>query len=168
MKPDQKEPSDNEQISQPRRLDLIAALEQIESKEKARLRVTIPHEAAEGLERFLEEKGLPEREGIVLLISYGLSDESEEELEKLRLEKETQVNHLFGTYCIMKFHAYEYFKENNAMTMGLSSVLSRNRLLKKRMTEEGLQSCISQDEWDNWDEAKVNEFFRKYVFINRG
>jgi hypothetical protein len=35
------------------------------------------------------------------------------------------------------------------------------------MKEEGSQDCILQDEWDNWDKAKVNEFFRKYVFMNR-
>jgi len=167
MKVNESKPSHEEHVSQRRHADLITALEEIESREKARLKVAIPYEVAEKLEQFLNEKGLFERQGIPLLVEYGLSDESEEELDKLRLEKESQMHHLYGTYCNMKFHAYEYFMENNAITMRLSSTLSKNRSLKQRMREEGLQSCISQDEWDNWDEAKVNEFFRKYVFINR-
>jgi len=51
--------------------------------------------------------------------------------------------------------------------MRLNFALSKNRSLKRKLVEEGLQSCISQDEWDNWDEEKVNEFFRKYVFMSR-
>ena len=167
MKINESKPYHEEHVSQRRNADLITALEEIESREKARLKVTIPREAAEKLEKFLEEKGLLERQGIVLLISYGLSDESKEELDGLRLEKESQMHHLYGTYCVMKFRVYEYSMENNALTMRLSSLLSKNRSLKQRMKEEGSQDCILQDEWDNWDEAKVDEFFRKYVFMNR-
>jgi hypothetical protein len=167
MKINRSKSSHKEHVSQRHHADLITALEEIESREKARLKVTIPRESAKELEKFLEEKGLPERQGIVLLISYGLSDESEKELEKLKLEKDTQMRHLYGTYCHMKFRAYEYFMENKAITMRLSFALSKNRSLKQGLKEEGLQSCISQDEWDNWKEAKVNEFFRKYVFMNR-
>jgi len=156
-----------ERVSQRRHADLISVLEEIESREKSRLEVSIPHATAEKLEQFLREKGLFERQGIPLLIEYGLSDESEEELDKLRLEKESQIHHMYGTYCNMKFRAYEYFMENKAMVMRLSSSLSKNQSLKKKLAEEGLQSCLSQDEWDRWDEAKVNEFFRKYVFMNR-
>ena len=167
MKIDQRKPSPKEQISRRRHVDLITALEEIESREKAHLKVSIPREAAEKLEQFLNEKGLFERQGIPLLMEYGLSDESEEELDKLRLEKESQMDHMYGTYCVMKFRAYEYFVENKAMVMRLSSSLSKNQSLKQKLAEEGLQSCLSKDEWDNWDEAKVNEFFRKYVFMNR-
>jgi len=145
----------------------MTALEEIESREKARLKVSIPHAAAEKLEQFLKEKGLFERQGIPLLIEYGLSDESEEELDKLRLEKESQIHHMYGTYCNMKFRAYGYFMENKALTMRLSSLLFKNQSLKQKLAEEGLQSYLSQDEWDRWDEAKVNEFFSKYVFMYR-
>jgi hypothetical protein len=156
-----------EHVSQRRHADLIAVLEEIENREKTRLKVAIPHEVAEKLEQFLKEKGLFGRQGVTLLIEYGLSDESEEELEKLRLEKESQFHHLYGTYCNMKFGAYEYFMENKAITIGLSLLLSKNRSLKQKLAEEGLQGYIPQDEWDNWNEDKVDEFFRKYVFMNR-
>jgi hypothetical protein len=167
MKIDRRESSQKEQDSKRQRADLITALEAIESREKARLKVTIPREAAEKLEKFLSDKGLPRRQGIVLLISYGLSDESKEELEKLRLEKESQMRYLWGTYCNMKFRAYEYFMENKAITIRLSSVLSKNRSLKLRLKEKGSQNYVFKDEWDNWDETRVNEFFHKYVFMNR-
>ena len=167
MKINKSKPSHKERVSQRRHADLITVLEEIESREKARLKVSIPHAAAEKLEQFLREKGLFERQGIPLLMEYGLSDESEEELDKLRLEKESQMDHMYGTYCVMKFRAYEYFVENKAMVMRLSSSLSKNQSLKKRLGEGGLQSYLSQDKWDNWDEAEVDEFFRKYVFMNR-
>lgn len=156
-----------EQVSQRRHGDLITALEAIESREKTHLKVAISHAAAQKLEQFLKEKGFSRRQGIPLIIEYGLSDESEEELEKLKLEKESHARHLYGTYCIMKFRAYQYFMENKAITMRLPSALSKNRSLKQRLREEGLQSFVSQDEWDEWNEAKVKEFFRKYVFMNK-
>jgi len=167
MKLDKTKPSQKEHVSQRRRADLITALEAIENREKACLKVAIPPEVAEKLEQFLKEKGLLKRQGIPLLIEYGLSDESEEELEKLKLEKESQMHHMYGTYCTMKFRAHEYFMENKTLTVGLSSLLSRNQLLKQRLVEEGLQRYLFQDEWDSWDEAKIDEFFRKYVFMNR-
>jgi len=167
MKINKSKPSNKEQVSQRRHADLIIALEAIESREKARLKVAIPHEVAEKLEQFLKGKGLFERQGIPLLIEYGLSDESEEELEKLKLEKESQMHHLYGTYCNMKFRAYGYFMENKVITIRLSSLLSKNQSLKQKLVEQGLQRYLSQDEWDNWNEAKVNKFFRKYVFMNR-
>jgi len=167
MKINKSKPSSKEHVSQRRHADLITVLDEIESRKKARLKVAIPHTAAEKLEKFLKEKGLFERQGILLLIEYGLSDESEEELEKLKLEKESQLHHMYGTYCNMKFRAYEYFMENKAMAIRLSFLLSTNRSLKRKLVKEGLQFCKSQDEWDNWDEAKISEFFRKYVFMNR-
>jgi len=53
------------------------------------------------------------------------------------------------------------------ITIRLSSLLSKNQSLKQKLVEQGLQRYLSQDEWDNWNEAKVNKFFRKYVFMNR-
>lgn len=167
MKNNKSKPSHKEHISQRRQADLITALETIESREKARLKVAIPHGVAEKLWQFLKEKGLPKKQGIPLVIEYGLSDESEEKLEKLKLEKESQMHNLYGTYCNMKFRSYEYFMENKALTIRPSFLLSKNRSLKRRLIEEGLQSYLSQNEWDNWNEATVNELLRKYVFMNR-
>ncbi|MEM2130090.1 MAG: hypothetical protein QXZ70_05780 [Candidatus Bathyarchaeia archaeon] len=68
-----------------------------------------------------------------MLIQYGLSDENEEEMEKLRLEKDSQAGRsLYRDYVVMKFKAYEYFMENKRITMKLNILLSENRLLKKK------------------------------------
>jgi len=167
MKNQRRKNFQQKQASPSRRGDVISALEEIESREKTRLKIAIPYEAAEKLDRFLKEKGLPYREGIPLLITYGLSDETAEELEKLKSEKESQMGRLWGTYAIMKFRAYEYFVENNAITMRLSFLLSENRSLKRMLEKEGLQDRIPKDEWDNWDKATIEDYYRKYVFKNR-
>ena len=167
MKNNQSKSSHKEQVSQRRHVDLITALEAIESREKARLKVTIPHEVAEELEQFLKEKGLPERQGIPMLIRYGLSDESEEELAKLKSERQSQIGYLWGTYCTMKFRAYEYFMENKELTMKLQFLLSENRSLKMRLKKEGLQSYVLKHDWDDWDKVVVEDYYRKYVFMSR-
>ncbi|MEM3579050.1 MAG: hypothetical protein QXL54_02355 [Candidatus Bathyarchaeia archaeon] len=163
MKIKRNRPSDEER--QRRRNDLISALEAIESREKVRLKVVIPYEAAEKLRWFLKEKGILEGQGIPLLIQYGLSSESEEELEKLKNEmKSKTAQKLWGEYAIMKFKAYEYFMENKAMVMRLSSMLQENRMLKRRVKTEGLQKLIPKNEWDGWDDSTVDAYYQKYVF----
>jgi hypothetical protein len=153
---------------QKRRNDLISALEAIESREKVRIKVTIPYETAERVRLFLKEKGILESQGIPLLIQYGLSNESEEELEKLKNEmKSENGRNLWGEYAVMKFRAYEYFMENKAMVMNLSRMLDENRMLKRRLEIEGLTKLIPGDEWDSWDKSIVDAYYRKYVFGGR-
>jgi hypothetical protein len=167
MKIKRREDPYREEISQKRRADLISALEEIDSREKSRLRAAIPFEAAKKMEVFLEEKGLPRRQGIQMLIEYGLSEENEKELENLESERKSQINYLYGNYCRMKFQAYEFLMENKALAMKLIFLLSENQSLKNRLKGEGLQSYVSQDEWDNWDETVIDNYYRKYVFASR-
>jgi hypothetical protein len=150
---------------QKRRNDLISALETIESREKIRIKVTIPYETAEKVRLFLKEKGILEGQGIPLLIQYGLSSESEEELEGLKREMNSKAAHnLWGEYAVMKFKAYEYLMENKVMVMRLSNMLYENRLLKRRLQLKGLQKLIPKDEWDGWDESVIDSYYHKYVF----
>jgi len=76
---------------QKRRSDLISVLEAIENREKVRIKVTIPYETAERVRLFLKGKGIIESQGIPLLIQYGLSSESEEKLERLKREMNSQA-----------------------------------------------------------------------------
>jgi hypothetical protein len=69
---------------QKRRSDLISALEAIESREKVRI-------TAERVKLFLKGKEILESQGIPLLIQYGLSSESEEELERLKREMSSKA-----------------------------------------------------------------------------
>jgi hypothetical protein len=58
--------------------------------------------------------------------------------------------------------------ENKVLARALIFLLSENQSLKTRLKGEGLQSCVSQDEWDNWDNAMIDDYYyRKYVFGDR-
>jgi len=153
--------------SQSRRPDLITALKAITECEKAHLEIAVPYEVAVKLDRFLKEKALTEREGIPTLIQYGLSDESEGELAELESEMHSQSSHLYGKYAKKKFLAHEYFMENKEIALRLRFLLSENRFLKERMKKEGLLTSIPKDEWDNWDESILRDYYQKYVFTSR-
>jgi hypothetical protein len=150
---------------QKRRNDLISALEAIENREKVHIKIVIPYETAKELSRFLKEKGILESQGVPLLIQYGVSSESEEELERLKREMNSKAaQNLWGEYAVIKFKAYEYLMENKAMVMRLSNMLYENRLLKRRLQLKGLQKLIPKDEWDSWDESVIDSYYHKYVF----
>jgi len=113
----------------------------------------------------LKEKGIPESQGIPLLIQYGLSGENEEELEKLKDEMRSENGrNLWGEYAVIKFRAYEYFMENKVMVMNLPRMLDENRMLKWRLEMKGLTELIPKDEWDNWDQSVIDAYYKKYVF----
>jgi hypothetical protein len=131
------------------------------TREEPHLRVAIPPEASAKLNQFLQEKGLPEMLGVPLLIEYGLPNESEKELGELRLEMQEQMGSLWGKYATTKFEAHELSMENTRIAMKLNLMLSENRVLKKRLTEEGLQ--VPNDEWDNWDSSATMKYYRRYV-----
>ena len=147
--------------------DLIAALEEIESREKTHLRVALPASSEKKVAEFLKNMGFQWREGLALLISYGLSDETEEDLEKLKLERERELDRLSRTYAPMRFKTYLYSEENCALTMNLRSMLNENRTLKRALEKRGLGNFFSKDEWDEWSESMVEGFYRKYVFKNQ-
>lgn len=153
--------------SKPMKRDFVTLLEEVENRGKACLDVSITLEVAGKLDQFLKEKGFYRKEGIPMLIEYGLSGESKNELEKLNSEKASLAGQLLKEYAVMRFRIYEYLMENKSMTIRLRSLLTENRSLKERLKKEGFQSCISQDDWDNWDEETIDNLFHKYVFTNR-
>jgi hypothetical protein len=142
-------------------------LEEIQSREKTRFHITLPVETQEHVTQFLKNQGFQTREGIELLISYGLSDETDEELKKLEHERETELNRLSQTHATMRFKTYLLSEENCALTMNLNAMLRENRRLKQTLTDGGLSDCFSKDEWDDWDEAQVQDYYQKYVFKRR-
>jgi len=160
--------SHKEESPKPHQNDLISALEAIESREKVHIKIAIPYETAKELSRFLKEKGILESQGIPLLIWYGLSNESEEEIEMLKNEmKSEEARHLWGEYAIIKFQAYELFMENKAMVMRLPNILDENKSLKRRLKTKGFQKFIPKNEWDNWNKLRIDNFYRKYIFTSR-
>jgi len=161
MKPRDEKESNRRHVSPRKHSDLLAALEETESREKAHLEIVIPANSREQVAQFLKDKGFQWRQGIALLIAYGLSDETEEELEKLRLEKELKLDWLSRTYATMRFKTYQYSEENCVLTMNLRSMLRENQALKQFWEKQDLSNYFSKDEWA---EATVEEYYRKYVF----
>ncbi|MEM3823891.1 MAG: hypothetical protein QXH87_03065, partial [Candidatus Bathyarchaeia archaeon] len=135
---------------------------------KVRLKIVVPYEFGKELSCFLKEKGILENQGIPLLIRYGLSMESKEEIEKLKLEIESkEIRQLWREYAIMKFQTYEFFMENKAMIMRLPNMLYENNSLKRRLKTKGLRNFIPKSEWENWSKLEIDNFYRKYVFTSR-
>jgi hypothetical protein len=147
--------------------DLMTALEEIESREKTHITVALPDDLEKKVAEFLKNMGFQQREGITLLISYGLSDETDEELEKLKLERELELDRLSRTYAPVRFKTYLYSEDNRALTMNLRSMLNENRALKRALEERGMGSCFLKNEWDEWGEPTIKGFYRKYVFRNQ-
>jgi len=75
------------QSSSRKHSDLIAALEEIENRGKIPLQLTLTTNSERHAAQFLKGIGLKWREDIALLISYGMSVETEDELEKLKQER---------------------------------------------------------------------------------
>ncbi|MCW4047360.1 MAG: hypothetical protein NWE99_07355 [Candidatus Bathyarchaeota archaeon] len=156
--------ADSHKTSAGKRSDLISALEEVEKNEKFHLKIQVPRETAEQAFRFLKEKGLPSRQGLALVVVYGLSDETAEELEKLRIERESVLGSLGKDYATSRFRAHELYEENSVLTRILRFMLKENRSLKKSLKKKGLGSCVPKDEWDNWSEATVDDYYQTYVF----
>ena len=144
--------------------DLISRLHEIESREKSHLMVAIPADVADQTAIFLKEKGFQRKQGIALLIEYGLSSETEEELESLRIERESNISWLSQKYATMRFRTYQFSEENCTLTMSLRSMINENQALKQVFKKQGLDNCFSKDELGEWDEATVASFYQKYVF----
>ena len=152
-------------VAQPKSIDLITAVEK--NREERHLTITIQTDLAEKLRKFLKEKALSERWGVPLLIEYGLSDETEKDLDELKSDMQSQMRELWRKYALMKFKAYGLFTENTRITMKLNMLLSENWSLKKRLKDERLLDPVPSNEWDGWSNTVTENYYRKYVCKNR-
>ena len=152
-------------VAQPKSTDLITAVEK--NREERHLKITIQTDLAEKLRKFLKEKALSERWGVPLLIEYGLSDETEKDLDELKSDMQSQMRELWRKYALMKFKAYGLFTENTRITMKLNMLLSENWSLKKRLKDERLLEPVPSNEWDGWSKTVTENYYRKYVCKNR-
>lgn len=159
-KPDKKSaPAQNDQPAPP-----LWVLEVKESSGRVYLRIALSPDFYRELYQFLEQKGFVsyghEADGIALLLEFGCSTESHEELQQ-----DTEAMRRDGAhYAAMSFQTAEYYAKNSAIAMGLRFHLQENRLLKKRLKEQGLGGLVTEDEWDRWDEDTIVELCRRYVF----
>ena len=142
----------------------VRILEAKENGDKVSLRVAMSREFYNELYEFLKQKGYVslgrEREGMSLLLEFGLSEENRSGLERNQKEmwKESSC------YAAMTFQTAEFYARNTAITLGLNLHLQENRALKKRLKEKGLGEFVLEDEWDKWDENFIDALYRRYVF----
>lgn len=142
----------------------LRILEIRETNDRVYLRIALSPGLYRELYQFLEQKGFVsygrEADGTALLLEFGCSTESREEMQR-----DMEAMRRDGThYAALSFQTAEYYAKNSAIAMGLRFHLQENRALKKRLREEGLGGLIAEDEWDRWDEGTVAELYRRYVF----
>jgi hypothetical protein len=142
----------------------VNILEMRKNDDAVHLRLAMSRGFYDELYEFLEQNGLTywgnDKRVVPLFIQYGLSEASREGLEKF----ENDLLKVRSRYAAINFQTSEYYAKNQAITMGLRMHLEENKFLKKKMKANGLASCVSEDEWDKWDDNYINELYRKYVF----
>jgi hypothetical protein len=146
-------------------IEPVKILEITHSQGNVCLRVAMSFEFYNELHTFLEHQGWMswghnEKEGIALLLEFGLSEESREELERNKEE----LLKVSSRYAALNFQTSEYYANNSAIAMGLRLHLQENKSLKKKLEKRGLGGYVSEDEWDKWDDNYINELYRIYVF----
>ena len=142
----------------------LKILEARESGDRVYLRVAISGEFYNELYEFLERTGLTcwgnDKKAVPLFLQFGLSEESREELERIKGE----FLKVSSRHAAMSFQTSEYYAKSSTIAMGLRQVLQENKSLKRSLRERGLEKHVSEDEWDNWDDNFINELYRRYVF----
>lgn len=138
--------------------------EEKESVKKINLHIEMSHEFYDELHDFLKKKGYilqrREKEGILILLEFGLSEESHEELEK---NKEEMIE-LSSEYAMKTYFTSENYQANFEFVKGLNYHLNFNRGLKKELKRMNLCEAVPVDEWDKWDDEYVECLYQKYVF----
>lgn len=141
--------------------DIISVLAVRNHSESVKLTARFEGKTWRELTKFGKEKGFVKREELLsLLFSYGVSDREGVDTEK----RHSEMLVLGGKYSSMKFQAYELFTDNRALTLALSTMLPDNRRLR-RLAEEKRLITEKEEEWDGWDQERVDGFYKKYVFI---
>jgi len=112
------------------------------------------------LSRFLNEKGCVRTgDGLSLLFDYGVSEREGIDIEK----RHSEMMVVSSRHAGLHFDAYTLFKRNQALAIALPATLPDNRRLMRQAEERGLISP-SREVWDDWDQATLEAFQRRYVF----
>jgi len=142
----------------------VNILEVRKNDDGVHLRLAMSRGFYDELYEFLTQNGLTcwgnDKKVLPLFLQYGLSEDSREELERNKEE----IWKVSSRYAALNFQTSEYYAKNSAITMGLRFHLQENKSLKQKMKEMDLGGCVSEDEWDNWNDNFINELYRIYVF----
>jgi hypothetical protein len=113
------------------------------------------------LTRFAREKGFSRIEELIsLLFRYGVSEERGVEAE----EQPSEVFLMGARYATMRFRAFELFAHNRALTIGLATALQENLRQRRLASERGLAPA-KKEEWEGWNQEKVDGLYERYVFV---
>ncbi len=128
---------------------------------KVLLKLVLSREFHRGLTAFMEKQGFfyfgHEKDGIPLLLRYGLSHESRNELERNKNELD------LSAFAARNFASAELYQDNMALTLRLRQMLRQNRTLKRKLVERGQAEYISADPWDNWGDDYIAALYNRYV-----
>jgi len=137
-----------------------------QKRDALKIVLKIPVEHAERLEKFLSDKGFSVEDAFPVMIEYGLDCLDPDELKKINEEKELEQAKIGKSYPTLRFKTYQYFMDNQAMTMQLRIMLTENRRLKEMIRDSGLEQ-VPKSEWDRWGEEEIKRLYEKYVFTKR-
>lgn len=141
--------------------DVIEILEVKTTETAVRLIVRFGGKTWRELRDFVRQKGFVRAgDGLSLLLAYGLSEREGIDIEK----RHAEMMAIGSRYAAMSFEAYTLFDRNRALTTALSVILPENRRLRREAEELGLIPA-SAEVWDSWDQQKVSDFYKRYVFV---
>ncbi len=124
------------------------------------LKLFVSRGFADTLRKFVKDHGLDPKFDVRKILEYGLTEESDEELQRLERERCQPSSEVHTNYSITKFKAYENLIDNKALTLKLQFLVLENERLRKLLHEKGLIDSIETE----WTKEKINEFQRKYLF----
>jgi hypothetical protein len=127
------------------------------------LKLKVPRSFHESLKKFMKEHGLDPKFDVRKILEYGLAEESDEELERLEMERKDYGKEVYSKYAITKFKAYENLTNNKALALGLQFLVSENESLRRASYEKSLVDSPES----KWTKEKIDDFQRKYVFGNK-
>jgi hypothetical protein len=130
----------------------------------------LPKRLHDSLDTYLSSTCLEDSEGVATLIEFGLGLSKSEQFSQIEDEIGMLRDRLSESEVKLgarKLEAYKNLLENKALAAELASLLSENRLLRKRLTAHEL----SDDRWTRQEhEDKVRKaelFLSKYTFKPR-
>ncbi len=128
--------------------------------DSVKITVKLGGKSLKEISNFARQMGFMMEDLLPILFSYGVSEKAGVDVEKRRSEMFAIVRE----YSVMRFEAHQIFNDNRALTMMLSTMLAENKRLRRLAEEKGLIPK-KKEEWDSWDQEKIDIFFKKYVLV---
>jgi hypothetical protein len=123
------------------------------------LKLSVATGFANMLKKFIKDHGLHPKYDVRKILEFGLAEESDEELERLEVERLEQSSGLHQNHALVKFRAYEDLMDNKSLTLKLQFLVSENGGLRRQLAEKGLITSAPA----TWTKERIAEFQGKYI-----